>query len=214
MTVPDRELLVVYKPDGLPRTCTDDEVQRAMIAWASLLSWLRGADPDDLPESELIGHVAREAALHMPRSADYDLNQWAQQGRSLDHLPSHERPRCGALTTLVPAVFTSIELQRRNNKRCCWLNRVAIELLYGDAASFRHTRETWVPRLLDGPVAIERWTGQRLELALAAKFLLRKILSAAPITNLVHIEVTTSTHATNVEKAITVATAVDQQATS
>lgn len=200
MTVRNRELLVIYKPDGLPRTCTDQERQRVLTAWISLLTWLQGADPDALPESKVLGHIAGKAALRTPRFPDYDVRIWTQQAAGLPHRPSIPQ-HSDALHAVGTTLFTSIGLQQTSEKRCR-LNRVAIELLYGDAASFQQARERWVPPLLDGPVLIERWTGHRLELALAVKFLLRNILSAEPITNLLHIEITTPDHTATIEKAV------------
>jgi len=197
------ELLVVYKPDGADRLCTEEESDRVLAAWAALLCWLRGADPDELPESDVIGHVARKAALRMPRFPEYDICLWAEQAGSLRRLLSGETSGVRTLPELVNVMLASVQLQRVGQQRG-WLNRVAIELLYSGADSFHQNREVLVPRLLDGPVSIERWTGLRIELALAMKFLVRKVLSTAAITNLVHAEITTAAKAVNVGKAVQV----------
>ncbi|ONI87332.1 hypothetical protein ALI22I_23200 [Saccharothrix sp. ALI-22-I] len=197
------ELLIVYRPDGVDRHCTEEETDRALTAWTALLCWLRGADPDELPESEVIGHVARKAALRMPRFPDYDLHLWLEHAGKLDRLPSGDRPGALALPDLVNVMLASVQLQRTWQQRC-WLNRVAIEMLYGRAASFQRHRHMLVPALLDGPVAIERWTGHRVELGLAVKLLVRKVLSATAITNLIHVEVTTAAKAADVVKAVEV----------
>ncbi|MPZ81910.1 MAG: hypothetical protein GEV28_16555 [Actinophytocola sp.] len=201
MTRPaDSELLVIYKPEGLRRVCTDDEARHLVLAWTSVLRWLRGADPDELPESALVGHVARKAALRIPRFPEYDVRLWAEHARGLAHLPNGNQA-AGPLAGVVAGLLTSIHLQRTCQERC-WLNRVAIEHLYGGVASFEPHRQVLIPRLLDGPVSIERWTGQRLELALASKFLVRRALSAEAVTNLVHVEITTADRAANLLKAV------------
>lgn len=43
---PDRSLLVMYKPDGVRRHCSETETERITEAWNSVLGWLRGHDPD------------------------------------------------------------------------------------------------------------------------------------------------------------------------
>jgi hypothetical protein len=196
----DVEVLVVHKPDGLRRVCTGGEARRIMLAWTSLLHWLRGADPDELPESELVGHVARKAALRIPRLPEYDIRLWAEQARGLERVPNG-KATAGPLASVVTELLASIHIQRTHQQRC-WLNRVAIEHLYGRVASFERNRHAIIPRLLDGPVSIERWTGHRLELALPSKFLVRRVLSTEAITNLVHVEITTAIRAANVLKAV------------
>jgi hypothetical protein len=198
----DNELLVVYKPDGVRRACTGDEARRIALAWASVLHWLRGADPDELPEPDLVSHVARKAALRMPRFPEYDIRLWADQARSLDQIPK-DTAVTGMVAEVVTELLQGIALRRAHHQRC-WLNRVAIEHLYGGVASFERNRHLLVPRLLNGPVLIERWTGHRLELALATKFMVRVLLSGDEITNLIHIEITTATHAANLLKTVAI----------
>src|SRR5688572_16860135 len=72
-------LLVMLKPDGDRRICTTDEVQLLNEAWYDLLSWLRGADPDDLVHAELVGAVAQKAGLRVVRFHEYDIRCWARE---------------------------------------------------------------------------------------------------------------------------------------
>jgi hypothetical protein len=89
-------------------------------------------------------------------------------------------------------------------------------MLYGGATSFhrhRHRhRHVLVPELLDGPVAMERWAGERAELALAIKLLVRNVLSSARITNLIHVEITTAARADDIVKAVEIPNEVLQRA--
>jgi hypothetical protein len=199
--VTDTELLVVYEPDGLPTTCTDDQVRRITTAWTSVLRWLQGVDPDELPESDLVKHVARKAALRAPRYPEFDIGLWTEQSRNLDHLPELGQAGRSSLAEVGTQLLVSIEL-KRTHLRGAWLNRVAIELLYNRTGSFQANRSILIPRLLDDPVSIERWTGQRLELAQAIKFLIRQVLSTQKITSLVHMEIMASVDAARVLKAI------------
>lgn len=202
-----RELLVVYKPEGSRRTCTPGDVTRTLTAWSSLLDWLCGADPDELPESGLIGSVARKAALRTPRFGEYDVRRWAEQARDLDRPTGVSGCALITLPDLAAALLEGIRLHRTHRQRC-WLNRVAIELLYRQAQSFQRHRDVLVSRLLNGPVVIERWSGHRYELALAAKLLLRHTLSIQLAGNLIHMEITSSANAANIQKAVALPAAV------
>lgn len=104
---------------------------------------------------------------------------------------------------MVAELLAGIDLRRAHHLPC-WLNRVAIELLYVGVASFERNRHLLVPRLLDGPMLIERWTGHRLELALTIKFMGRFLLSREAITNLIHIEITKATHTANLLKTVAI----------
>lgn len=158
----DTELLVVYQPDGLSMNCTEDQAQRITTAWTSVLRWLQGSDPAELPEADLVEHVARKAAPHTPRYPEFSIGLWTEQARSLDHPPEIGQAQRGPLTDIGRQLLTTIELERTHQCRA-WLNRVAIELLYNRTGSFRTNRDILIPRLLDGPVSIERWIGERLE---------------------------------------------------
>jgi hypothetical protein len=93
----------------------------------SLLRWLSGADPDELPEAELVGLVARKAALRTPRFADYDVRWWAAHASSVKQSPQLGISSAPPLPDLVHVLLASLALHRSSAKRC-WLNRVAIEL--------------------------------------------------------------------------------------
>lgn len=201
------ELLVVYKPDGLPMNCTDDQARRIATAWTSVLRWLQGTDPDELPESDLVGHVARKAALRAPRYPEFNIGLWTEQARSLDPRPELAQVRCGPVGEVGTQLLASIGLERMQQHRA-WLNRVAVELLYNRAGSFQANRDILIPRLLDGPVSIERWAGQRLELAQAAKFVIRQVLSTRKISNLVHMEIMTPVAIVGVLRAVEIPTLV------
>lgn len=180
-------LLVMFKPSGYGRICTPDEAKAFAQAWNAVLDWLQGADPDELPYSELVGEVARECALRTPRFPAYDVGLWAEQARDLDRLalPSGD---AHPLPDLFGSLLTDLGLARTavSDRR---LNRVAIELIYGTTRTFHRHREGLVRRLLDGPVRVETWAGSRKEFAQAAKVLIRRTLSASPMSNLTHIEI-------------------------
>ena len=199
------ELLVVYKPDGLPRNCTDVQARRITTGWVSVLRWLQGANPDELPESNLVEYVARKAALRTPRYPEFDIALWAEQARSIDHLPEPDLAGCVPLTEVGTHLLTSIELER-THQQPAWLNRAAIELLYNHAGFFQANRDLLVRLLLDDPVSVERWTGQRLELAQAAKFLIREVLSAQAISNLVHMDLATAANASRFLRTVEIPT--------
>ena len=53
-------LLTMIKPDGFIRTCTPGVQEAVRAAWADVLAWLNGADPDELSHAAV---VARELAV-------------------------------------------------------------------------------------------------------------------------------------------------------
>ncbi|BCB78425.1 hypothetical protein GCM10022251_29950 [Phytohabitans flavus] len=191
------ELFVLYSPEGSRRVCTSDEAGRALLAWTSLLRWLRGDRPDELPESEVVGHVARTSALRIPRHPEYDIGLWVRQARGLDRVPGSGDIDGRTLADVVGHLLASIDLRRADRQRCR-LSPAVIEALYGRQRSFQRNRHAVVRHLLDGPVSIERWTGPRLELALASKFVARRILSTEAAVNLVHLEITTAARSVQV----------------
>lgn len=192
IAAPPHNLLVMLKPDGDRRICTPDEVRLLTEAWDDLLSWLRGADPDDLVHAGLIGAVAQKAALRMVRFHEYDIRCWAREATKVG--TTMPRPVLAwnrmPLLDVVAAHLNTVGFSLRGTGRR-WLNRVAIELLYRDAPKFNDNRELLVPQLLKGPVTIQYWHGAHCGLALALKLLARRALSAAQLTNLLHIEMVT-----------------------
>lgn len=92
------------------------------------------------------------------------------------------------MPVLLGAILSALGLSRTGG-RVCWLNRVAIELIYGATRMFHQHREGLVRRLLDGPVIVEVWRGDRKELAQAAKVLVRRSLSSFSMSNLIHMEI-------------------------
>lgn len=200
------ELLVIYKPDALPRNCTDEQARRISTGWTSVLRWLQGAHPHELPESDLVEHVARKAALRTPRHSEFSIALWSEQARSLERLPDPDDIRCGPLTDVGTYLLTSIGLERTFQHQA-WLNRAAIELLYYHAGFFQANRDLLVRLLIGDPVSLERWSGDRLELAQAAKFVVRKVLSTQAISNLVHMDLTTSAEALRLLRTVGFSTA-------
>lgn len=194
----DSLLLVMYKPNGYARVCTAAEVNTVLSAWNSVLLWLRGADPERLPESHHVAHVASKAYLRTSRFPDYDICTWSECAVGVPLMP--QRDAGVSLPEFGHDLYIGLGLQRLRTS-CCWLNRVAIEMLYGRTPAFREHRELLVPRLLEGPVQMESWTGPRIPLAHATKFLLRHVLSAEKVTNLVHLSRLTSSEAAAVEAA-------------
>lgn len=205
----DRCLLVMYKPDGLRRECSPAEVERINNAWRSVLDWLRDSDPDELPYADLVGEVARKAGLRTVRYPEYDIRTWAAQASTL-RSATGQRDRATTTTSQFVTVFgkilADIGLARRSSRRCS-LTTEAIDLLYAAAPSFQRNRSVVTPRLLDGPVQIERWDGERAELALAAKLLVRRALSATGMTNLVHMDIAPPQHVDQVIRALESTTA-------
>jgi len=55
-------LLVMYKPDGLRRECSSADAERINDGWRSVLDWLRGSDPDELPHADLINKTTSRPA--------------------------------------------------------------------------------------------------------------------------------------------------------
>jgi hypothetical protein len=208
--VTDTELLVVYKPDALPRNCTDEQVHRIVTGWTSVLRWLQGTHPDELPESDLVVHVARKAALQTPRHSEFSIALWSEQARSLVHLPDPDDVRGGPLPEVGTQLLTGIGLER-TFQHLVWLNRAAIEMLYDHAGFFQANRDLLVRLLVGDPVSAERWAGDRLELAQAAKFVIRKVLSTQAISNLVHMDLTTPADALRFLRTVEISTVGSRQ---
>jgi hypothetical protein len=189
MTNDGASLLVVVKPDGFSRVCTPDEVGAVHEAWDDLIAWLQGTDPDTLRHSVIVARVAQRAALRMVRYPEYNIRTWADQAKPL--IPFHRiafHDDTGQPLSQVAAELLQSLGFVEGETHCGWLNRVTIELLFGDAPMFHASRELLVPLLLKGPVLVQHWRGSRCELALAVKLILRLSLSTCALTNLIHME--------------------------
>lgn len=190
IAAPPHNLLVMLKPDGDRRICTPDEVKLLTEAWEDVLSC--GAEPDDLVHAELVGAVTQKAGLRMVRFHEYDIRRWAGEAAKVGTTAPLRLPARSQLPLLdvVAAHLNTLGFSLRSTART-WLNRVTIELLYRDAPKFNHNRELLVPQLLKGPVTVQYWHGAHCGLALTLKLLARRALSAAQLTNLLHIEMVT-----------------------
>lgn len=191
-------LFVMYKPDGYSRVCTRDEVSSVLSGWNSVLHWLGGADHDGLTEPRHVAYVSYKASQQTPHFPDYDINVWRECAIGL---PSVSRQATDLpLPELGYHLYVNLGLERLSASHC-WLNRVPIEMLYGREPLFNKHRQLLVPRLLDGPVQMERWAGKRISLAHATKFLIRHVLSSENVTNLLHVSRLTNADAAMVETA-------------
>jgi hypothetical protein len=189
----------MIKPDGFARICTEEEIRTAWEVWADVLAWLRGADHDDLAHKAEVDKVAQKAGLRSVRFAEYDIRLWSAQAAAV---PIAETSVAGAqpLGELAAAMLLGLGFAEEEPRFRGWLNRVAIEVLYGDAPVFHlgGGRAVIVPALLSGPVEIASWRGGPRELALAVKFVLRFVMAprqtVLPVTpacrsrNLIHME--------------------------
>ncbi|GAA2001222.1 hypothetical protein [Catenulispora subtropica] len=188
-------LLLMLKPDGYARRCTGQEAQTVRGAWSDVIAWLQGVDPDDLAHAELVGEVAKKAGLRMVRFPEYDLRVWVEQAAGISipqASPSSQSPALVGLDELAAELLEVIGFVREADPYRGWLNRVTIEMLYGDAPTFQtRTRDRLISLLLQGPVQIQTLLGTRRELALALKFVVRRALSSSALSNMVHIEAVT-----------------------
>jgi hypothetical protein len=201
-TTDGTSLLTMIKPDGFTRACSAAEVGTIRAAWADLLAWLQGADPDELRHVGIVAQVAQKAALRMIRYPEYDVRAWAAQAQRLRRAPaSAEEPAAGPFAAVAANVLQEIGFVAAGSYQG-WLNRVTIELLYADAPMFHANRERLVPLLLKGPVLIQHWQGQRRELAQAAKLVLRLALSTSGLTNLIHVESVTAIEREQVDRSL------------
>lgn len=188
----------MYKPNGYARVCTAAEVDSVVSSWNSVLCWLRDADPNRPPESHDVAHVACNAAQQSRHFPDYDIRTWRKSAIDVPLTP------CPSVALPLPALgydlYINLGLERLRSSRR-WLNRVAVEMLYGREPSFNEHRGLLVPLLLDGPVQLDFWAGQRIPLAHATKFVVRHVLSPEKVTNLLHLSRLTSTDASALEAA-------------
>jgi hypothetical protein len=190
MTAPGRsgQVLVMVKPDGHARPCSAADVRLLYGCWADIVSWLQGADPDDLEHAGVVSAVAQKAALRMPRYRDYDIARWISQAQGVRvAVPEGAGPE--PLIEVAGAILAGLGFAAAG-QYAGWLNRVTIELLYREANRFTANRELLVPALLKGPVSIACFDGTRVALAHALKLTVRSALAAttSPLTNLIHLD--------------------------
>ena len=190
MTGPDpdgrEQVLVIAKPDGHARSCSAADVRLLRDCWADVVSWLQGADPDDLDHAGVVAAVAGKAALRMPRYSAYDITSWAVQAQGVAvSVPDDSSPV--PLIEVASQILASLGFTLAG-QYTGWLNRVTIELLYRDANKFTANRELLVPALLKGPVSMACFDGTRVALAHALKLTIRSVLAASPLSNLIHLD--------------------------
>jgi hypothetical protein len=190
MTGPDpdgrEQVLVIAKPDGHARSCSAADVRLLRDCWADVVSWLQGADPDDLDHAGVVAAVAGKAALRMPRYSAYDITSWAVQAQGVAvSVPDDSSPV--PLIEVASQILASLGFTLAG-QYTGWLNRVTIELLYRDANKFAANRELLVPALLKGPVSMACFDGTRVALAHALKLTIRSVLAASPLSNLIHLD--------------------------
>jgi hypothetical protein len=180
-------VLVMAKPDGHARSCSAADVRLLRNCWADVVSWLQGADPDDLDHPSVVAAVAGKAALRMPRYSAYDITAWAAQAQGvIVSVPDDPGP--APLIEVAGQFLASLGFTLAG-QYTGWLNRVTIELLYRDTNKFTTNRELLVPALLKGPVSMACFDGTRVALAHALKLTIRSALAAGlPLSNLIHLD--------------------------
>jgi hypothetical protein len=181
------QVLVMVKPDGHARSCSAADVRLLHGCWADAVSWLQGADPDDIDHAGVVAAVAGKAALRMPCYSAYDITAWAVQAQGVT-VSVPDDPGPAPLIEVAGQILASLGFTLAD-QYTGWLNRVTIELLYRDANKFTANRELLVPALLKGPVSMACFDGTRVALAHALKLTIRSALAAAsPLSNLLHLE--------------------------
>lgn len=180
------------KPDGFARGCDAADVAKIRGCWRDVVSWLQGADPDELEHSTVVAAVAQKAALRMPRYNGYAITAWMTEAQGLgatDFPKPEPKPLLGMVGEILASLGFHVTEQYSG-----WLNRVTIELLYRDANSFAANRNLLVPALLRGPVAIDYLEGSRVALAHAVKLVIRFALASpvSSLTNLIHLDFVTT----------------------
>lgn len=196
-------MLVMAKPDGFARGCDAGDVAKVRACWRDLISWLLGADPDELQYAAIVAAVAQKAALRMPRHSEYDITAWMAEAKNLGRMEFPE-PQPMPLLEMVGEVLTCLEFTRIAHYSG-WLNRVAIELLYRDSNSFAANRHQLVPALLRGPVAINYFEGPCASLAHALKLVVRFALTSpmSSLTNLIHLDFITARERSQIAASLT-----------
>lgn len=197
------QVLVMAKPDGFARGCSAGDVAKIRNCWRDVLSWLQGADPDEVEHSVVVAAVAQKAALRMPRHNEYDITAWMAEAADLGAI-DYPKPRPVPLLDTAGEILASLGF-RKTGQYSGWLNRVAIELLYRDSNSFAANRDFLVPALLRGPVAIHYLEGSRIALAHAVKLAIRFALAcpASSLTNLVHLDSVTTDEREQITASLT-----------
>jgi hypothetical protein len=182
------QVIVMAKPDGHARPCSAADVRLLHGCWADVVSWLQGADPDDLDHAGVVAAVAGKAALRIPRYSAYDITAWAVQAQGVT-VPVPDAPVPEPLIEVAGQFLTGLGFTLAG-RYAGWLNRVTIELLYRDSNKFTANRELLVPALLKGPVSMACFDGTRVALAHALKLTIRAALSAStsPLSNLIHLD--------------------------
>lgn len=181
------QVLVMAKPDGHARSCSASDIRLLRSCWADVVSWLQGADPDDLDHASVVAAVAGKAALRIPRYSAYDITAWAVQARGVT-VSVPDDPDPAPLIEVAGQILTDLGFTP-TGRYAGWLNRVTIELLYRDANKFSVNREQLVPALLKGPVSMACFDGTLVALAHALKLTIRSALAAgSPLSNLIHLD--------------------------
>lgn len=182
------QVIVMAKPDGHARLCGTTDVARIHSCWRDTITWLRGADPDNLEHAGVVAAVAEKAALRMPRYSAYDIATWIEQARDAPAAAPAD-PEPAPLIQVADDILTGLGFTCTGHYNG-WLNRVTIELLYRQANAFSANRELLVPSLLKGPVSIAYFEGTRISLAHALKLVIRSALvsKTSSLTNLIHLD--------------------------
>lgn len=196
-------MLVMAKPDGFARGCDAGDVAKVRACWRDLLSWLQGADPDELEYAAIVAAVAQKAALRMPRYREYEITTWTAEAKALDEIEFPE-PQPMSLLEMVAEILSRLGFTCIAHYSG-WLNRVTIELLYRDSNSFAANRHQLVPALLRGPVAINYFEGTRVSLAHAVKLVVRFALTSpmSSLTNLIHLDYVTASERSQITASLT-----------
>lgn len=197
-------LLTMAKPDSVQRVCSAEDTRRVWETWGDVVAWLRGADHEQLPHRDVVRQVAQVAGLRSVRLDQYDIRRWASQAQSMA-MPDLPGAAAQPLPDLLDDVIRTLGFTPAAPAFHGMLTPDAIEAMYADTPVFYASpdgRNLVTPALLQGLVRLTYWTGDRCDLALAVKFVIREVLTSEHATdgtpssrtrNLVHIDCVTDT---------------------
>lgn len=178
----------MHKPEGFARVCAPGDVALFLSNWHQMLAVIRAGDAAKETSSSVIGRVLETARVRSAADPMYALEPRSS-------FNEHDVITCDATLTgrvRLPDLIDSV-LQDCIGLRCTgcgegWLNRVTIELVYGESKPFLEHRHELLPKLLAGPVRIALWTGEPLQMAFLLKLLVREQFGVGPMTNLLHVD--------------------------
>lgn len=180
----DKIVRAIFKPDGVEKILSTEELSKVLSTWNLMLGILCGAESSLRASSKVIDQLSEIIEGRRSYRVGYDLETWQSQARristmSASGLSALSLPEiCGLLFEKIGLVcISSLSGQ---------LTEGAVKEIYGPSQWFTEDPKALVDYLRGGPIVIEAWRGEYAEIALLVKFAIRWSLGIEGRYNLIH----------------------------